>query len=91
MLQDKSSVKCGEDGFSFSFVNTGVRHGCVLASHLSSPVWIGYYGSAVDQTNCGSPSSNTRVTDFVFASDAGIIAQSLEVLVLVFEARHEVA
>ena len=45
----------------------------------------------VDQSHCGASIGNTRVTDLVFADDAVILAESLEVLVMALEALHEEA
>lgn len=43
----------------------------------------------VDQSHCGASIGNTGVTDFVFADDAVILAESLKVLVMALEALHE--
>ncbi|KAG0727554.1 hypothetical protein GWK47_034452 [Chionoecetes opilio] len=45
----------------------------------------------VDQSDCGASVSNTKITDLVFADDAVIFAESLEVLVMALEALHEEA
>ncbi|KAG0711101.1 putative uncharacterized transposon-derived protein F52C9.6 [Chionoecetes opilio] len=45
----------------------------------------------VDQSDCGASVDNTKITDLVFADDAVIFAESLEVLVMALEALHEEA
>ncbi|KAG0722254.1 hypothetical protein GWK47_044835 [Chionoecetes opilio] len=45
----------------------------------------------VDQSDCGASVGNTKITDLVFADDAVIFAESLEVLVMALEALHEEA
>ncbi|KAG0712241.1 hypothetical protein GWK47_018914 [Chionoecetes opilio] len=48
-------------------------------------------GKVVDQSDCGAYLGNTNITDLVFADDAVIFAESLEVLVMALEALHEEA
>ncbi|KAG0713163.1 hypothetical protein GWK47_016818 [Chionoecetes opilio] len=48
-------------------------------------------GTVVDQSDCGASVGNTKITDLVFADDAVIFAESLEVLVMALEALHEEA
>ncbi|KAG0714118.1 hypothetical protein GWK47_014747 [Chionoecetes opilio] len=48
-------------------------------------------GKAVDQSDCGESLGNTKITDLVFADDAVIFAESLEILVMALEALHEEA
>ncbi|KAG0719084.1 hypothetical protein GWK47_007392 [Chionoecetes opilio] len=45
----------------------------------------------VDQSDCGASVGNTKITDLVFADDAVIFAESLEILVMALEALHEEA
>ncbi|KAG0701618.1 ATP-dependent DNA helicase PIF1 [Chionoecetes opilio] len=45
----------------------------------------------VDQSDCGASVGNTKITDLVFADDAVIFAESLEVLVMALKALHEEA
>ncbi|KAG0724525.1 hypothetical protein GWK47_040428 [Chionoecetes opilio] len=45
----------------------------------------------VDQSDCGAFVGNTKITDLVFADDAVIFAESLEVLVMALEALHDEA
>ncbi|KAG0714021.1 hypothetical protein GWK47_014949 [Chionoecetes opilio] len=45
----------------------------------------------VDQSDCGAFVGNTKITDLVFADDAVIFAESLEVLVMALEALQEEA
>ncbi|KAG0712224.1 hypothetical protein GWK47_018960 [Chionoecetes opilio] len=45
----------------------------------------------VDQSDCEASVGNTKITDLVFADDAVIFAESLEVLVMALEALHEEA
>ena len=46
-------------------------------------------GRVVEQSHCGASVDNTEITDLVFADDAAIFAESLEVLVMALEALHE--
>ncbi|KAG0694545.1 hypothetical protein GWK47_027191 [Chionoecetes opilio] len=48
-------------------------------------------GKIVDQSDCGASLANTMITDHVFADDAVIFAESLEVLVMALEALYEEA
>ncbi|KAG0711504.1 hypothetical protein GWK47_020476 [Chionoecetes opilio] len=48
-------------------------------------------GKVVNQIDCGASLGNTKITDLVFADDAVIFAESLEVLVMALEALHEEA
>ncbi|KAG0726080.1 Retrovirus-related Pol polyprotein from type-1 retrotransposable element R2 [Chionoecetes opilio] len=87
----ESAVKCGAGVSSFFPVNTGVRQGCVLAPSLFNTCMDWVLGKVVDQSDCGASLGNTKITDLVFADDAVIFAESLEVLVMAFEALHEQA
>ena len=84
-----SAVKCGGGVSSFSPVNTGVRQGCVLAPSLFNTCMDWVLGRVVEQSHCGASVGNTKITDLVFADDAAILAESLEVLVMALEALHE--
>ena len=53
-------------------------------------VWTGYSAELWTKV-CGASVSNTKITDLVFAINAVIFAESLEVLVMVLEALHEQA
>ncbi|KAG0723488.1 G-protein coupled receptor moody [Chionoecetes opilio] len=55
------------------------------------PIAFGVLGKVVDQSDCGASLGNTKITDLVFADDAVIFAESLEVLVMALEALHEEA
>ncbi|KAG0711984.1 hypothetical protein GWK47_019421 [Chionoecetes opilio] len=48
-------------------------------------------GRVVDQSDCEASLGNTKITDLVFADDAVIFAESLEVLVMALVALHEEA
>ena len=48
-------------------------------------------GRVVEQSHCGASVSNNGITDLIFADDAVIIAESLEVLVIAREAPHKKA
>merc|ERR1712035_203667 len=77
----ESVVKCGGD-ISNSFpVNAGVRQGCVLAPSLFNTCMDWVMGKVADQSHCGASISNSKISDLVFADDAVIFAESLEVLV----------
>ena len=87
----ESAVKCG-GGISNSFpVNSGVRQGCVLAPSLFNTCMDWVLGKVADQSHCGASVGNSKVTDLVFADDAVILAESLEVLVMALEVLHEEA
>ena len=43
----------------------------------------------MEQGHCEASIGNTEITDLVFADDAAIFAESLEVLVMALDARHE--
>ena len=68
---------------SFFPVNTGVRQG-------PSPVWPGYWAELYT-SHCRAPVGNTKITDLVFADDAVIFVESLEILVMALVALHEEA
>ena len=48
-------------------------------------------GRVVEESHCGASVDNTKVTDLVFADDAAIFAESVEVLVMDTEHRPEEA
>ena len=68
------SCECGSEALAPSIFNTCMN-------------WI--LGRAVEQSHCGASVGNTEITDLVFADDAIIFAESLEVLVMVLKALHE--
>ena len=65
---------------SFFPVNKGVRQGCMLAPSLFNTCMDCVLGRVVEQSHCGASVGNTEITDLVFADDAAIFAESLEVL-----------
>ena len=46
-------------------------------------------GRVVEQIYCGASAGNIEITDLVFADDAAIFAESLEVQIIALEALHE--
>ena len=46
-------------------------------------------GRVVNQSHCGESAGNTKITDYVFADDAIIFAESLDVLVVALKTIHE--
>ena len=74
---------------SFFPVNTGVRQGCVLVPSLFNTCMDWVLGRVVEQGHCRASVGNTEITGLVFADDAAIFAESLEVLVMALEALHE--
>ena len=84
-----SAVNCGGGVSSFFPVNTGVRQGCVLAPSLFDTCMDWVLGRVEEQSPCGASVGNTEITYLVFADDAVIFAESLEVLVKDLEALHE--
>merc|ERR1712035_25095 len=65
--------------------------GCFLAPSLFNTCMDWVLGRDTDQSHCGASVCNTMVTDLVFADDAVILAESLEVLVIALEVLHEEA
>ncbi|KAG0719065.1 Retrovirus-related Pol polyprotein from type-1 retrotransposable element R2 [Chionoecetes opilio] len=84
-------TECCEVWGSFFPVNTGVRQGCVLAPSLFNACMDWVLDKVVNQSDCGASVGNTKITDLVFADDAVIFAESLEVLGMALEALHEEA
>ena len=74
---------------SFFPVNTGVTQGCVLAPLLFNTCKNCVLGRVVERSHCGASVGNTEITDLVFADDAAIFIESLQVLVMALEALHE--
>ncbi|KAG0710593.1 putative uncharacterized transposon-derived protein F52C9.6 [Chionoecetes opilio] len=64
---------------------------CVLAPSLFNACMDWVLDKVVDQSDCGASVGNTKITDLVFADDAVIFPESLEVLVMALEALHEEA
>ena len=46
-------------------------------------------GRVVDQSHCGASVGNSKITDFVFADEAVVFGESLEILVMPLEALHK--
>ena len=87
----ESAVKC-EGGISDFFpVPTGVRQGCNGAPTLFNTCMDWVLDRVVDLSSCGTSIGNITVTDLVFADDAVIFAETLEVLVLALETLSEEA
>ena len=74
---------------SFFPVHMEVRQGCVLAPSLFNSCMDWVLGSAANQSHCGASVGNTKITDLVFADDAVIFAESLEVLLIALEVLYE--
>ena len=87
----ESAVKYGWDVSSLFPVYTGVRQGCVIAPSLFNTCMDKVLSTVVDQSHCGASVSNTNITDFVFADNAVIFTESLEVLMMALEALHDMA
>lgn len=77
--------------YNFFSMNTGVRLGCIYTSSFLTTCLDWALGKIVDQNYSGASVGNTKVTDFVFADDAVILAQSPEVLVIALEVLQEEA
>ena len=82
---------CGMDVSNFFPVYTRVRQGCVLALSLFNTCMDWIMDKVGDQSHCGASVDNTKITDLIFADDAVIFAESLEVLVMTLVALHEEA
>ena len=76
-------------GVSSFPVHTGARQGCVLAPSLFNTCMDWVLGRVVAQSHCGASVSNTKIIDLIFADDAIIFTESLEVLVMALEALHK--
>ena len=85
----ESAVKYGGNVSSFFPVQAGVRQGCILAPSLFNTCMDWVLNRVVSQTQCGASVGNTKITDLVFADDAVIFAETLEVLVMALESLHE--
>merc|ERR1712035_211282 len=89
---DGDEIIGGVTGNSVSFpVNAGVRQGCVLAPSLFNTCMGWVLGKVSDRSHCGAFVGDSKVSDLVFADDAVILAESLEVLVMALEVLHEEA
>ena len=85
----ESAVKCGGGRGVYNFpVHAEVRQGWVFAPSLFNTCMDWVLGRVVDQSHCGASVGNTKITDLVFADDAVIFAESLEVLVRFGEVPH---
>lgn len=69
---------CVGDASSLSFLNTGLRHGCLLAPSLLISGSNFILGETVDLGQCKGPIGINRFTDLVFAVDAVKVAETLE-------------
>ena len=85
----ESAVKCGGDMSSFFPVYMEVRQGCILAPSLFNTCIDWVLGRVVDQIHCEASVGNTKITDLVFADDAVIFAELLEILMMALEALHK--
>ena len=54
----------------------------MLAPSLFNTCMDWVIGRVEEQTHCGASDGNTKITDLVFADDAAIFTESLEVLVM---------
>ena len=61
----------------------------MLAPSLFNTCMDWVLGRVVEQSYCGAFACNPEITILVFADDAAIFAESLEVLVMALEALHE--
>ena len=86
-----SALMCGGGMSSFFPVNTGVRQSCVLAPSLFNTCMDSVLGRVVEQSHCVASVGNTEIIDLVFADDAVVFVESLEVLVMALEALQEEA
>ena len=84
-------MKCKGGVSSFCFVHTGVKQGCVLAPSLFNTCTDRLLGRVVNQSHNGASVGNIKITDLVFADDAVIFAESMEILVMALKALHEEA
>ncbi|XP_076039380.1 uncharacterized protein LOC143024457 [Oratosquilla oratoria] len=87
----ESAVKYGGSVSSFFLVNSGVRQECVLALTFFNTCIDLVLDRVVDQCRCGASLGNTKVTDLVFADDATLLAEMLEILVVGLESLHREA
>ena len=87
--ETESAVKCRGGHVQLLSCVIRVRQGCILAPLLFNTCMDWVLGRIMDQSHCGASVDNTKITDFVFADNAVIFAESLEVLVMALEALHE--
>lgn len=62
-------------------------HPCHIS--FSALVWTGKQAQLTVKSHCGVFIGNSMVTDLVVDNDTVILAESLEILVMVFETPHE--
>ena len=62
--------------------------GRILAPSLFNTCMDWVLGKVADQSHCGASFGNSKVADLVYADDAVIVAELLEVLVMALEVLH---
>ena len=85
----ETSVKCGGSVSNLFSVHTRVSQRCVLAPSLFNICMDWVLSRVLDQSYCEASVGNTKITDLLFADDAVMFAESLEVLVMVLEALQQ--
>ena len=72
----ESAVRCVGTISDLFPVVTGVRQGCVLAPTLFSACMDWILGRMSERSSCGSSFRNVKISDFDFADDAVIFAET---------------
>ena len=83
----ESAVRCGDTISDLFSVVTGVHQGCVLASTRFSTCMDLILGRTTERSSCGA--SFRKVNISVFANDAVIFAETLDILLGTLEVLNE--
>ena len=87
----ESAVRCAGTISGFFPVDSGVRHGCILAPTLFSAYVNWVMHRVVDRSDCGAPLGEAMVTDLDFADDVVILVELVGGLVRALEVLSEEA
>ena len=79
-------MRCGD---SIPNLFTGVCQGCVLAPTLFSTCMDWILRRMSERSSCGASFGNVNISDLDFADDAVIFAETLDILLGVFEVLNE--
>ena len=81
----ESAARCDGTISDLFPVVTGVLQGCVLAPTLFSTCMDWILGRMSERSSCGESFGNVKISDFDFADDAVIFAETLHILLGAFE------
>ena len=85
----ESAVRCGDTISDLFPVVTGFCQGCVLAPTLFSACMDWILGRMSEISGCGASFGNVKISDLDFADDAGIFAETLDILLGALEVLNE--